>query len=221
MRQSTFGFHLLSCSGEGHDATKWMWWPQCDWKTVICNNDPFIRITFENPTSRLILSRCPFFFQANCISKIITSWTHKPSTMDGRATMISHQGGLFQWIPGKVWVKWSTNRPNSVWRWWKGYRIRAKIPWSEDDGKDKTICFLEKCRRPKRKCDGIYNCVFFQRCLCNENNKGCQSGVWCLVLVVYQLPCCSLARASKYFNYISNWFKLVDGTVMDQHWIEV
>ena len=27
---STFGFHLLSCSGEGHDATKWMWWPQCD-----------------------------------------------------------------------------------------------------------------------------------------------------------------------------------------------
>lgn len=41
--------------------------------TVICNNDPFIRITFENPTSRLILSRCPFFFQANCISKMITS----------------------------------------------------------------------------------------------------------------------------------------------------
>lgn len=29
--------------------------------TVICNNDPFIRIAFEHPTNRLILSRCPFF----------------------------------------------------------------------------------------------------------------------------------------------------------------
>lgn len=150
------------------------------------------------------------------------SWTHKPSTMDGRATTISHQGGQFQWIPGKVWVKWSTNRPNSVWRWdpwwWNGYRIRVKIPFLKMMVKTKQYVLL---RNVEGQSENVME-YLYKHCCSNDAfamrtvrvaNQVCD--VWFLLFtnchVVLWLV---LQNISDISQFDSNWW-------MELSWISI